>query len=144
MVVERARALVASGASFADAGRGVRVTSVFATHTPVPGGHDTFSPEQVEQCTGPVWQEMGVRREDVFRLGHHPALDHDRFHMSVAAIRLSARVNAVSRRHGEESRRIWAPLWPVREAAPGPITDITNGVHVATWMANRAGALLEA
>src|SRR5439155_207229 len=54
-----------------------------------------------------------------------------------------ARVNAVSRRHGEESRRIWAPLWPDREAARVPITDITNGVHVATWMANRVVALLE-
>src|SRR5216117_3474263 len=143
MLVERVRELVASGASFADAVRRVRAASVFTTHTPVPAGHDTFSPEQVEQCTGPVWQEMGVRREDVFRLGHHPALDHDRFHMSVAAIRLSARVNAVSRRHGEESRRIWAPLWPDREAARVPITDITNGVHVATWMANRVVALLE-
>src|SRR5947208_2979614 len=143
MLVERVRELVASGVSFADAVRRVRAASVFTTHTPVPAGHDTFSPEQVEQCTGPVWQEMGVRREDVFRLGHHPALDHDRFHMSVAAIRLSARVNAVSRRHGEESRRIWAPLWPDREAARVPITDITNGVHVATWMANRVVALLE-
>src|SRR5213082_1877884 len=143
MLVERVRELVASGVSFADAVRRVRAASVFTTHTPVPAGHDTFSPEQVEQCTGPVWQEMGVRREDVFRLGHHPALDHDRFHMSVAAIRLSARVNAVSRRHGEESRRIWAPLWQDREAARVPITDITNGVHVATWMANRVVALLE-
>src|SRR5881409_2410905 len=143
MLVERVRELVASGVSFADAVRRVRAASVFTTHTPVPAGHDTFSPEQVEQCTGPVWEEMGVRREDVFRLGHHPALDHDRFHMSVAAIRLSARVNAESRRHGEESRRIWAPLWPDREAARVPITDITNGVHVATWMANRMVALLE-
>src|SRR6266540_3716450 len=69
-------------------------------------GHATFSLEQIEQCTGPVWQEMGISREDFFRLGHHPTLDHDRFHMPVAAIRLSTRVNGVSRRHGEESRRI--------------------------------------
>src|SRR5439155_730896 len=138
MLVERVRELVASGVSFADAVRRVRAASVFTTHTPVPAGHDTFSPEQVEQCTGPVWQEMGVRREDVFRLGHHPALDHDRFHMSVAAIRLSARVNAVSRRHGEESRRIWAPLWPDREAARVPITDITNGVGRRFATYNRA------
>src|SRR5438093_7632357 len=82
---------------------------------------------------------MGLGREAVFRLGHHPALDRDRLHVSVAAIRLSARVNAVSRRHGEESRRIWAPLWPDREAARVPITDITNGVHVATWMPTGGG-----
>src|SRR5213594_2598179 len=142
MLVERVRELVASGVSFADAVRRVRAASVFTTHTPVPAGHDTFSPEQVEQCTGPVWQEMGVRREDVFRLGNHPVLDHDRFHMPVAAIRLSARVNGVSRRHGEESRRIWAPLWPDREAARVPIGHVTNGVHIATWMAYGLVSLL--
>src|SRR6266481_3452495 len=137
MLVERIRELVARGTPFAEAVRKVRATSTFTTHTPVPAGHDTFSIEQVEQCVGPVWQEMGVSREAFIRLGHHPVLDHDRFHMPVAAIRLSARVNAVSRRHGEESRRIWAPLWPDRDVARVPIGHVTNGVHVATWMANR-------
>src|SRR5206468_1943072 len=91
----------------------------------------------------PVWQEMGVGREAFIRLGHHPVVDHDRFHMPVAAIRLSARVNAVSRRHGEESRRIWAPLWPDRDVARVPIGHVTNGVHVATWMAGRGLTLFD-
>src|SRR5216110_1429120 len=143
MLVERVRELVTRGNAFADAVRRVRASSVFTTHTPVPAGHDTFSSDQVEQCIGPVWQEMGVNRDELFRLGHHPALDHDRFHMSVAAIRLSARVNAVSRRHAEESRRIWAPLWPGRAAEAVPIKYVTNGAHVATWMANSMVALLE-
>src|SRR6266550_71668 len=90
MLVERVRELVTGGTPFAEAVRQVRATSIFTTHTPVPAGHDTFSPDQVEQCAGPVWQEMGVNRDELLRLGHHPALDHDRFHMSVAAIRLSA------------------------------------------------------
>src|SRR5207247_8687259 len=98
--------------------------------------------EQVEQCVGPVWQEMGVGREAFIRLGHHPVVDHDRFHMPVAAIRLSARVNAVSRRHGEESRRIWAPLWPDRDVARVPIGHVPNGVDVDTWMANRDLSLI--
>jgi starch phosphorylase len=144
MLIERLRELVTRGTPFAEAVRLVRTTSVFTTHTPVPAGHDTFSPEQVEQCTGPVWQEMGISREQLLRLGHHPAVDHDRFHMPVAAIRLSARVNGVSRRHGEESRRIWSPLWPDREVARVPIGHVTNGVHVATWMANPLVTLLNA
>ncbi len=131
MLVERVRELVTRGTPFAEAVRKVRAASTFTTHTPVPAGHDTFSIEQVEQCVGPVWQEMGVGREAFIRLGHHPVVDHDRFHMPVAAIRLSARVNAVSRRHGEESRRIWAPLWPDRDVARVPIGHVTNGVHVA-------------
>ncbi|HEX2680810.1 MAG TPA: alpha-glucan family phosphorylase, partial [Candidatus Dormibacteraeota bacterium] len=119
-------------------------TSVFTTHTPVPAGHDTFSPEQVEQCAGPVWEEMGVGRDEFFRLGAHPVIDHQRFHMPVAAIRLSARVNAVSRRHGEESRRMWSPLWPGRESARVPIGYVTNGIHVATWIANPLATLFDA
>src|SRR5256886_16177270 len=87
---------------------------------------------------------MGVPREAFFRLGHHPVMDHDRFHMPVAAIRLSARVNAVSRRHGEESRRIWSPLWPKREVARVPIGHVTNRAHIATWMANRVLTLFDA
>jgi starch phosphorylase len=144
MLVERVRELVTRGTPFADAVRRVRSTSVFTTHTPVPAGHDTFSLEQLEQCTGPVWQEMGISREQLFRLGHHPVQDHDRFHMPVAAIRLSGGVNGVARRHGEESRRIWAPLWPGREVTKVPIGHVTNGVHVATWMANSLVTLLNA
>src|SRR6266566_5143881 len=143
MLVERVRELATRGTPFAEAVRRVRATSAFTTHTPVPAGHDTFSIEQVEQCVGPVWQEMGVDRDAFIRLGHHPVVDHDRFHMPVAAIRLSARVNSVSRRHGEESRRIWAPLWPDRDVARVPISHVTNGVHVATWMANRVLTLFD-
>lgn len=144
MLVERVRELVTRGTPFDGAVRRVRATSVFTTHTPLPAAHDAFSPEQIEQCTGPVWDEMGISREQFFRLGAHPAFDHERFHMPVAAIRLSAGVNAVSRRHAEESRRIWAPLWPDREPARVPIGYVTNGAHVAAWMANPVATLLNA
>ncbi len=63
--------------------------------------------------------------------------------MAVAAIRLSRRVNAVSRAHGIVTRKIWAPLWPERREEQIPITHITNGVHVATWMANTVISLLD-
>src|SRR3989449_9015695 len=121
MLVERVRELVTRGTSFAEAVRRVRATSVFTTHTPVPAGHDTFLLEQVEQCIGPVWQEMGVSREAFFRLGHHPVADHDRFHMPVAAIRLSGRANAVSRRLRGEAHRVSGPLWPRPEGGPRAI-----------------------
>src|SRR3989442_1021024 len=116
MLLERVRELVAQGTAFDEAVRRVRATSIFTTHTPVPAGHDAFSLEQVVACTGPIWEEMGVSRDAVLRLGHHPVRDHGQFHMPVLAIRLSQQVNGVARRHGEESRRIWAGLW--KEARP--------------------------
>ena len=144
MLVERVRELISGGTPLDDAVRRVRATSVFTTHTPLAAAHDHFSPEQIEQVSGPMWQAMGISKEQFLRLGRHLALDHDRFHMPVAAIRLSARVNAVSRRHGEESRRIWAPLWPDRDPATVPIGSVTNGVHVATWTGNPVATLVAA
>jgi starch phosphorylase len=142
MLLERVRELVAQGVPFDDAVRRVRASSVFTTHTPVSAGHDAFSLEQVESCTGPIWEEMRVSRETVLRLGHHPVRDHGQFHMAVLAVRLSQQVNGVSRRHAEESRRIWADLWPGRDRARVPIGEVTNGVHLATWMAARMTELL--
>jgi starch phosphorylase len=63
--------------------------------------------------------------------------------MTVAAIRLSARVNGVSERHGHVSREIWRGLWPNRAAETIPIGSVTNGVHLATWMSNQIMALLD-
>ncbi|MDQ8154494.1 MAG: alpha-glucan family phosphorylase, partial [Gemmatimonadota bacterium] len=70
--------------------------------------------------------------------------DSAAFHMTAAAIRLSRHVNAVSRMHGVVTRRLWAPLWPGRRDADLPITHVTNGVHLATWMSNSIMKLLDA
>ena len=59
------------------------------------------------------------------------------------AIRLSRRVNAVSWRHGVVTRELWKGLWPGREAESVPIGHVTNGAHLATWMANPVMALLD-
>ena len=142
MMIERLRELIVGGASFQDAVRQVRAQSIFTTHTPVPAGHDAFTTEQLEACAGPVWEELGVDRETFFGLGAHPGLPRQ-FHMTVTAMRLSARVNGVSRRHGQVSRNIWRELWPNRHWEAVPIGHVTNGVHLATWMASPIMALLD-
>ena len=136
MLVERVREYAAGGMAYEDAVAKVRSASTFTTHTPVPAGHDQFGPDQVEACAGPVWEEMGISKEAFLSIGHHPTIDHNTFHMTATAIRLSRRVNGVARRHGVVSRELWAPLWPGRRAAELPIGHVTNGVHLATWMAN--------
>ena len=143
MMVERVRELTATGVPFDDATRQVRERSVFTTHTPVPAGHDTFTFEDLARCSGDVWSELGVSRETFFEIGTHPTEEPGRFHMTVAALRLSKHVNGVSRRHGDVSRQIWAPLWPDRDATRVPIGHITNGVHAQTWMAREIADLLD-
>jgi starch phosphorylase len=42
--------------------------------------------------------------------------------------------NAVSQRHGEVARKMWASLWPDVSEQEVPIVAITNGVHLPTWI----------
>ncbi len=143
MMVERLRELTGSGIPFREAVEQIRATSVFTTHTPVPAGHDAFDPEHLAECTGPVWEEMGIDKDAFIDLGRHNRATEPRFQMTVLALRLSGRVNGVSARHGQVSREIWQPLWGGRPQEEIPIGAVTNGVHLATWMANPMMALLD-
>jgi starch phosphorylase len=93
MMVERLREHAIAGVPYDEAVRRVRASGVFTTHTPVPAGHDTFPVDQVEQCGGRMWEEMKIDRDAYFNIGRHPDGYPGQFHMTVAAMRLSARVN---------------------------------------------------
>lgn len=143
MMVERVRELCVSGMSYEDAVREVRNHSVFTTHTPVPAGHDMFANSEVAECTGPVWEDMGIDRDAFLRIGYHPTSGNSQYHMTATSIRLSRRVNGVSERHGVVTRELCQPLWSARKAEDVPVGHVTNGVHLATWMANPVMQLLD-
>jgi starch phosphorylase len=143
MLLERVRELLQGGTALPDAIRQVRSRSLFTTHTPVPAGHDIFSSELFHQVMGGYLESFGVDQATLDQLGHHPGLDHQRFHMTAVAIRLSGRVVGVSRAHGAVSRGMWEMLWPGRAEAKVPIKYVTNGVHVNTWMSHRIKELLD-
>lgn len=144
MMLARVRELVLAGASFGDAVRAVRRTTIFTTHTPVPAGHDHFEVAQVGLCAGEEWLAgFGDAAPHVLGLGVHPKRDPDQFHMTVLAIRLAAHVNGVAQRHGIVSRELWGDLWGERPLDEVPIGAVTNGVHLATWMANPMMRLLD-
>jgi starch phosphorylase len=143
MLVERLRELTAGGMPYDAALNAVRASSTFTTHTPVPAGHDTFDRDQILNCTGPVWEEMGIDPDTFLAIGKHPVLGNETFHMTAAAVRLSQRVNAVSHRHGVVTRTLWKGLWPGRDADSVRIGLVTKGVLLATWMAYSVMALLD-
>ncbi len=134
MYVERLRELLQKGVPLSTAENQIRASSVFTTHTPVPAGHDVFTTEQIEQVTGPFWNTMGIARDQFMGLGNTGPND-PRYEMTVLSLRLAGRVNGVSARHREESRRIWRWVWGNKPAADIPIGYVTNGVHLGTWMA---------
>jgi starch phosphorylase len=49
----------------------------------------------------------------------------------------------VSARHGEVARQMWHDLWPDRAVEDVPITHVTNGVHIPTWIGGPMRELLD-
>jgi len=142
LVLERVRELVQKGLSFEDAVAHVRATSVFTTHTPVPAGHDAFPFHMVEKYVWHYWDGLGLDRESFMALGAHEQEWGTAFNMTVLALRHAAHTNAVSQLHGQVSRPMWQSVWPDLPEEEVPIIDITNGVHIATWMAGSISRLL--
>jgi len=109
---------------------------VFTTHTPVPAGHDRFDARLVEEHIGPVREALGLTQDSLLGLGReNPTNGDEPFCMTVLALRLSRRANAVSALHGEVSRAMWTGLFRGKPEDEVPIGHITNGVHVPSWLA---------
>jgi starch phosphorylase len=135
--LERVRELVAEeDLTFERASERVRQTTIFTTHTPVPAGNDQFQVWQIERQFNGYWKELGLSREEFMALGDPGGT----FNMTVLALKMAARSNAVSALHGQVSRDMWQ--WLYADGAP-PITHITNGVHTETWLARRMHRLYD-
>ena len=63
--------------------------------------------------------------------------------MPVLALRLSSYRNGVSKLHGEVSRQMWSVLWPNVPVEEVPITSVTNGVHIKSWLSEEMNLLYE-
>jgi starch phosphorylase len=135
-VLERAHDFMKdSGQPFDVALAATRAGNLFTTHTAVAAGFDRFSPALIERYLSRYAREkLGIEIHDLLGLGRqNPNDSSESFNMAYLAIRGSGAVNAVSRLHGDVSRRLFAPLfphWPVEEV---PVGYVTNGVHMPTW-----------
>ncbi len=90
----------------------------------------------MEEHLGPLRDQLGVGLHQLMSLGRvYPDNHHEAFCMTVLALKLSRRANAVSALHGRVSRNMWSCLWPQKSAEDVPIGHITNGVHVMSWLA---------
>ncbi len=133
---------VGAGEVFSEALAGARARTVFTTHTPVAAGNDSYPADQVHAAIAALAAGEGLDGAAVLSLGRtHPEDPNYRFGLTQAALRLSRAANAVSARHGDVARGMWAPLWPGREDVP--IAHVTNGVHVPTWIGGPMRAVLD-
>jgi starch phosphorylase len=121
-----------------------RRRTVFTTHTPVPAGNDTYPAQQVAETLGPVAGALGVAAGEIVRLGRTtPAEEAEPFGVTQFALRTSRTANGVSRRHGEVAREMWHGMWSDRTVEEVPITYVTNGAHLPTWLGKPMRALLD-
>ncbi|MEW5852847.1 MAG: alpha-glucan family phosphorylase [Myxococcota bacterium] len=136
--------MVQEGIKFEQAHRWVKERCLFTTHTPVQAGHDRFSAEILEDYLAVMRHDLGLSPTEFQALGKlDPKSQHERYCMTVVALKSSKHTNAVSELHGKVSRTMWRDLWPSLREDDVPIGHVTNGIHVPTWTAPRARKLLD-
>jgi glycogen phosphorylase len=138
-VLELAARRVAEGAALPDALADLRDRVVFTTHTPVAAGNETYSPDEFLGAFGDLPGRLGI--DDRAFLALCQSVPDGSPGMTPLALRLAGRRNGVSRLHGEVARRMWQPLFDVPEAEV-PISHVTNGAHIPTFLGDPMHQLL--
>jgi starch phosphorylase len=129
--------------SFEEALTITRAGNLFTTHTAVAAGFDHFDNSLMWNFFGDyAKQVLHIDFDELMSMGRINGNDHNEsFNMAWLAIRGSGAVNGVSRLHGEVSRGLFAlvfPRWPISEI---PVGSVTNGVHMPSWVSDRADQL---
>jgi starch phosphorylase len=141
--LELAADLVGAGMPLDDALAAAREKCVFTTHTPVPAGNETYETASFLDAFADLPARLGIDAERFLDLCRtHPASD-EWPGMTPLALRLSRSANAVSLRHGEVAREMWRPLFGDPSTDGVPITHVTNGVHLPTFLSTPMRALLD-
>jgi starch phosphorylase len=123
------------GLGFEEALEAARVSNVFTTHTPVPAGIDIFDAGLMYHYFSDYCNDVKIDFQQLMALGRRNVFNRDEpFSMAVLALHTSAYRNAVSRLHREVSQEMFHDLWPQLPMWEVPITSITNGVHLPSWL----------
>lgn len=134
-IIERCREQIEQGLNFDVALESVAAATVFTTHTPVSAGHDIFDQTLMEQYLSRyVIDELKLPFDVFLRLGSTPE-NHHSFNMTSFALRGSRFHNGVSKIHGDVASKMEAYVWPQIPANENPMSYVTNGVHVPTFLA---------
>ncbi|MDJ0881102.1 MAG: alpha-glucan family phosphorylase [Gammaproteobacteria bacterium] len=135
LILERCRELIMEqGLDFDSALELVAASNVFTTHTPVPAGHDMFDEALMKEFSEICAGKLKISFERFMELGISPNAPHS-FNMTALALRGSRFHNGVSRIHGGVASKMEAYIWPQVPPEENPITYVTNGVHVPTFLA---------
>jgi starch phosphorylase len=119
---ELVREKIAGGKKFDEALSAARRQIVFTTHTPVVQGNESHYIDRLMY----MGADNGVfNKQQLKQLGGSP------FNMTVGALRLSRKANAVAQLHADTANKMWKNIKEREE-----IIGITNAIHLPTWVDN--------
>lgn len=116
---ELMREKMATGDTFEEAWAASKEEIVFTTHTPVIQGNESHPIDRLVY----MGAHLDMTYEQLKRLGGEP------FNMTVGALRLSKKSNAVAQLHGDTANKMWKHIKNRSE-----IVAITNAIHLPTWV----------
>lgn len=120
---ELVREKVSKGKSYEDAVQETRNEIVFTTHTPVVQGNESHYLDRLLY----MGADLGIfNKARLKQLGGSP------FNMTVGALRLSRKSNAVAQLHAVTANKMWKDVKDRSE-----IIGITNAIHIPTWVDRR-------
>ncbi|NOY06136.1 MAG: alpha-glucan family phosphorylase, partial [Chlorobi bacterium] len=138
LTVELLREKITEGLPREEAQAWVKNRCTFTTHTPVPAGHDRFSPDMMEYIMAGFLKSLDMDMRELMSFGRvRPDNPEEPFCMTVLALKLSRAANGVSELHGRVSREMWKDVFNTDNPDQVPIGHVTNGVHSLGWMTNR-------
>ena len=110
-------------------------TTVFTTHTPVAAGHDEFPVDMVRPYVQSFEEPLGISVDEILSWGQPEGSGKDEpLSMFILALHMAANCNGVSKLHGSVARKMWSFVWPKRPVEEVPISHITNGVHISSFI----------
>jgi len=90
-----------------------------------------------------AWR-LGDQMQNFLSLGRFNPEDRDEpVGMTALAMRMSRSINGVSGLHASVARGMWQGLFPGKSSEEVPITHVTNGIHVPTWISPMMRRLLD-
>ena len=107
------------GKSFSEALALTKEEIVFTTHTPIIQGNESHPLDRFMY----MGANNGLTIEQLVAIGDAP------FNMTVGALRLSRKANAVSQLHAETANKMWSHIQNRAD-----IIGITNAIHKPTWV----------
>jgi starch phosphorylase len=119
-------------------------TTVFTTHTPVAAGNEEFPVEMIKPYFQALEKRLGITADEMISWGQPTGARSDApISMFALGARMAQCRNGVSQLHGKVSRQMWKHIWPGVPEDEVPISHVTNGVHIPSFLSHENSQLFD-